>query len=140
MTAFDITPLQIPVADPAAMAGGVDTMKYAISAHPGTLPRAKMSSACKFAFIACILINLIPFINCLRRLEILDFIKIFHIQITRPYLLEEQTHFLIAKQMSSHLLKIIKNVQILILRRLHSMTYEIMRTKVAEVRQVHCLP
>merc|ERR1711962_1295155 len=45
MTAFDITPLQIPVADPAAMAGGVDTMKYAISAHPGTLPRAKMSSA-----------------------------------------------------------------------------------------------
>ena len=47
MTAFDITPLQIPVADPAAMAGGVDTMKYAISAHPGTLPRAKMSSACK---------------------------------------------------------------------------------------------
>ena len=47
MTAFDITPLQIPVADPAAMAAGVDTMKYAISAHPGTLPRAKMSSACK---------------------------------------------------------------------------------------------
>ena len=49
MTAFDITPLQIPVADPAAIAAGhgVDTMKYAISAHPGTLPRAKMSSACK---------------------------------------------------------------------------------------------
>merc|ERR1712223_1231112 len=47
MTAFDITPLQIPVADPAAIAAGhgVDTMKYAISAHPGTLPRAKMSSA-----------------------------------------------------------------------------------------------
>ena len=63
MTAFDITPLQIPVADPAAMAGGVDTMKYAISAHPGTLPRAKMSSACKFAMIVCILINLVPFIN-----------------------------------------------------------------------------
>ena len=59
MTAFDITPLQIPVADPAAMAGGVDTMKYAISAHPGTLPRAKMSSACKlmwmhvFIFMGC---------------------------------------------------------------------------------------
>ena len=51
MTAFDITPLQIPVADPAAMAAGVDTMKYAISAHPGTLPRAKMSSACKFSKI-----------------------------------------------------------------------------------------
>lgn len=46
MTAFDITPLQIPVADPSMAAGvGVDTMKYAISAHPGTLPRAKMSSA-----------------------------------------------------------------------------------------------
>ena len=48
MTAFDIFPLQIPAADPAAMAAGVDTMKYAISAHPGTLPRAKMSSACKY--------------------------------------------------------------------------------------------
>lgn len=49
MTAFDITPLQIPVADPSmGPGGGVDTMKYAISAHPGTLPRAKMSSACKY--------------------------------------------------------------------------------------------
>jgi len=45
MTAFDITPLQIPVADPAAIAAGGDSMKYALSAHPGTLPRAKMSSA-----------------------------------------------------------------------------------------------
>ena len=56
MTAFDITPLQIPVADPAAMAAGVDTMKYAISAHPGTLPRAKMSSACKYFHTVFILI------------------------------------------------------------------------------------
>ena len=52
MTAFDITPLQIPVADPNAIAPGqIDTMKYAISAHPGTLPRAKMSSACKYIYI-----------------------------------------------------------------------------------------
>ena len=50
MTAFDITPLQIPVADPAAMAGGVDPMKYGVT-HPGTLPRAKMSSACKYMHI-----------------------------------------------------------------------------------------
>ena len=48
MTAFDIFPLQMPVADPAAMAAGVDAMKYAISTRPGTLPRANMSSACKY--------------------------------------------------------------------------------------------
>ena len=48
MTAFDITPLQIPVADPATLAAGMagDPMKYGIT-HPGTLPRAKMSSACE---------------------------------------------------------------------------------------------
>lgn len=52
MTAFDITPLQIPVADPAAIAGGqIDTMKYAISAHPGTLPRASMKTACKCLYL-----------------------------------------------------------------------------------------
>ena len=42
MTAFDITPLQIPVADPAAIASG--------AAPHHSLPRSKMSSSCKLIF------------------------------------------------------------------------------------------